>query len=154
MDQVVQNWLLDVDNALKLAIERLRKMNRLSSDNKSLVMKLAGLDVPKAERKAVLERRRNDRRTPHIMMEVANQSYQLPGMSQRVLEQLDDLDDSLHSVLDAAKSIFDAHDTLLARVDEDDPFYMAETSYVRKSQVAVRDDGEQVVTAESERRDA
>lgn len=119
MNKVLQGRVLDIDNALKSAIDRLRKMNRLSTDNNHLVMKLAGLDVPKAERKAVMERRRNDRRTPYIMMEVASQSSQLPGMSQRVLKQMDDMDDPLHCVLDAAGVNFNAHNTLLTRVDED-----------------------------------
>ncbi|OAG04264.1 uncharacterized protein CC84DRAFT_1166343 [Paraphaeosphaeria sporulosa] len=132
MDEVLQIRVSGIDNALKRALDRLRKMNSLSSDNSSLVMKLAGLDVPKAERKAVLERRRNDRRTPYIMMKVTNQSFQLPGMSQRVFKQMDEIDDSLHCVLDAARANFYAHDTLLARVDEDDPYCMDETSYVVK----------------------
>ncbi|KAF2442635.1 hypothetical protein P171DRAFT_486625 [Karstenula rhodostoma CBS 690.94] len=150
MDEVLQTRVLDIDNALKSAIDHLRKMNRLSSHNNSLVMKLAGLDVPKAERKATMERRRNDRRTPYIMMEVANQSSQLPGMSQCVLMQMDDMDGSLHCVLDAVRANFNAHDTLLARVDEDDPYFMAETSYVvKKHQATVNGGRGQVVEAES-----
>jgi hypothetical protein len=130
MDNVLQDWVPNIDNASKNAINRLRKMNRLGSDNSSLVRKLAGLDVSKAERKAVIKRRRNDPRTPHIMMEVASQSAQLQGMSQRVLAGMDDLGNSLDCVLGAARASFNAHDTLLTRVDQDDPYCTAETSYV------------------------
>lgn len=153
MDEVLQDRALEIDNALSIATDRLHKMNRLSSDNSSLVAKLAGLDVPRAERQAVLDRRRNDRRTPYIMMEVADQSFQLPGMSQRVLEQMDGMSNSLYCVLDAAKANLDAHDTLLLRVDEDDLYFMDETSHVDSAQGVVSGDTDQIVKARSERDD-
>jgi hypothetical protein len=142
MDNMLQNWVLNIDNTLRSAISRLREMNCLGSDNSSLVNKLAGLDVSKAERKAVLERRRNDLRTPYIMMEVTSQSSRLQRMSQHVLARMDDLYGSLDYVLGAARATFNAHDTLLARVDEDDPYCTAETSYVIKEPTS---DGKEVV---------
>ncbi|KAJ4360330.1 uncharacterized protein N0V89_000892 [Didymosphaeria variabile] len=145
VEGMLPDW--DIDHALKSVIERLHKMNRLGSDNARLVTKLAGLDVPKSERKAVMERRRNDARTPYIMMEVANQSSQLQGMSQRVLLRMDELDDTFDGVLDAGRASSHAHNTLLARVDEDDLYHSEEKSYLVKEPRAIVSGGQEVVKA-------
>ncbi|KAL1598765.1 hypothetical protein SLS60_007907 [Paraconiothyrium brasiliense] len=146
VESMLQDW--DIDHTLKSAIERLHKMKHVGSDNASLVKKLAGLDVPKGERKTVLERRRKDPRTPYIMMEVANQSSQLQGMSQRVLLRMDELDDSFECVLNAGRASSRAHNTLLARVDEDNPYYKEETSYVVKEPQAVVSGSQEAIKAE------
>lgn len=127
---MLQDWDLNIGNTLRIGTERLHKLNRLGSDSSNLAKKLAGLDVPKAERRATMERRRNDHRTPYIMMDVANQSSRLQGMSQRVVKHMEELDNSLECIVNALRASYRAHDTLLARIDEDDLFCLGETLYV------------------------
>lgn len=120
LGNILQDWDLNVDDAIKVAIHSLQRISRFEGDNRRQVRKLAGLDVPRAERKAVMERRRKDYRTPLIMKEIQNQNSQIQDFSRRVVKRMEDVEGSLGYVLEAAGVSYRAHDRLLAKIDQED----------------------------------
>ncbi|KAF1980355.1 hypothetical protein BU23DRAFT_7030 [Bimuria novae-zelandiae CBS 107.79] len=128
MGNMLQDWDLNVEDTVKAAIRELQRMHRLDADNRRQAKKLAGLDVSRAERKAVMARRRKDYRTPLIMKEVQDQSSQVQVLSRRVLERMESLESSLNCVLEVAGNSYRAHDTLMSRMDEDDPYCTAQAA--------------------------
>ncbi|KAK3209266.1 hypothetical protein GRF29_69g1273191 [Pseudopithomyces chartarum] len=120
MDTILQGWDVNIDNVVKAASQSMHTMCRLDADNRRQAKKLAGLDVPKAERKSVMERRRRDHRTPLIMNEVQNQRSQIQDLSRSVSGRMEGLHSNLDHALGAALTSSRTHDALLARVDEGD----------------------------------
>lgn len=119
VDDMIRDWDVSIDGNVTAVGHSMQRMNRLDTDNRRQAKKLAGLDVPSADRKAVMERRRNDHRTPLIMKEVEDQGLQLQDLSRRVLKRMETIGSRLDDVLEAASNSYRAHEALLVRLDDD-----------------------------------
>ena len=120
VEDMIRAWDVGIEDRLKAVEYSMQRMDRLDADNRRQARKLAGLDVSSADRKAVMERRRKDHRTALIMKEVEDQSSQVQDLSRSVLKRMETIRPRLNNALEAVNSSYVAHETLLARLDEDD----------------------------------